>query len=60
MANEYSIEIHQYLTENIATAEKFLEESLEDKSFYQGVIEELFSIRKYLSDNMDLKDFTYY
>ena len=60
MANEYSIEIHKYLNENIAGAEKSLKESVEDRSYFQGIIEELLSIRKYLSDNIDLKDFSYY
>ena len=60
MPNEYSIEIHQYLNEKIAEAEKLIEESAVESSHYQGQIEELRWLRKYLSDNIDLKDFSYY
>jgi hypothetical protein len=60
MANEYSIEIHKYLNEKIAEAEKVIEESVVDNPYYRGQIEELHWIRKYLSDNIDLKDFSYY
>lgn len=60
MANEYSVEIHQYLTEKIEAAEKSIEEKLEGKTHFQGQIDELLWIRRYLSENIDLKDFTYY
>jgi hypothetical protein len=60
MANEYSIEIHKYLNEKIVAAEKAIEESVVDIPYYRGQIEELHWIRKYLSDNIDLKDFSYY
>ena len=60
MANEYSVEIHKYLSEKIAIAEKEIEGSLEGNPHFQGQLEELLWIRKYLGDNIDLKDFTYY
>ena len=60
MANEYSIEIHRYLSAKIAEAEALLRASTEDAPEPRGQLEELLSIRKYLSDNIDLKDFTYY
>jgi len=61
MPNQYSIEIHKYLTEKIAEAEKMLDgSSSEQNSYYQGQLEELCWIRKYLGENIDLKDFSYY
>ncbi len=60
MANEYSIEIHRYLSAKIAEAEALIRNSTEDSAEPRGQLEELLAIRKYLSDNIDLKDFTYY
>jgi hypothetical protein len=60
MANEYSIEIHRYLSARIAEAETLILNSIEDSPELLGQLEELLAIRKYLSDNIDLKDFTYY
>lgn len=60
MPNEYSVEIHKYLSEKIAEAEKVIAESVGGNPNFQGQIEELLWIREYLSDNIDLKDFTYY
>jgi hypothetical protein len=60
MPNEYSIEIHQYLKEKLAEAEKLIEKSVVIKPNVQGQIDELLWIRKYLSDKIDLKNFTYY
>lgn len=60
MANEYSVEIHNYLTEKIAEAEKFIEENVVNNENTQGQIKELLWIRDYLRNNIDLKDFIYY
>jgi hypothetical protein len=60
MPNEYSIEIHRYLKEKIAEAEKIIEKSVMKDPNAQGQLDELLWIRKYLSDNIDLKNFTYY
>ena len=61
MANEYSIEIHRYLSAKIAKAKALIQDSAEEDSPEpRGQLEELLAIRKYLSDNIDLKDFTYY
>jgi len=60
MPNEYSIEIHRYLSEKFDAAEKSFKKGELTKPTYQGRIEELRWIRKYLKDNIDLKDFTYY
>ncbi len=60
MPNEYSIEIHRYLNHKIAEAEKIIEENGVKKSNVQGQLDELLWIREYLSNNIDLKNFTYY
>jgi hypothetical protein len=60
MPNEYSIEIHQYLKEKLAEAEKLIEKSVVKNPNVQGQIDELLWIRKYLGDKIDLKNFTYY
>lgn len=60
MANEYSIEIHRYLSAKIAETETLIQDSTQDSPDFRGQLEELLAIRKYLSDNIDLKDFTYY
>lgn len=60
MANDYSIEIHRYLSAKIAEAEALILNSAANSPELLGQLEELLAIRKYLSDNIDLKDFTYY
>ncbi len=60
MANEYSVEIHKYLSEKIAIAKKAAEGNPEDSPRFQGQLKELLWIREYLSNNTDLKDFKYY
>ncbi|MBU0462400.1 MAG: hypothetical protein KKE12_02090 [Proteobacteria bacterium] len=65
MAHEYSVKIHDYLTSKIETAQKNKKEakSLDDSEnvqFYDGQLEELFSIRKYLTDQIDLDTHKYY
>ena len=65
MAHEYSIKIHDYLTGKIADAQKNKKKakSLEDfgnVQFYNGQLEELFSVRKYLTDQIDLDTHKYY
>lgn len=59
MPNEYSIEIHNYLTQLIQDSEQSIQSDI-DPDFHRGRIEELHWIRNYLADNIDLKDFTYY
>ena len=65
VAHEYSIKIHDYLTGKIADAQKNKKKakSLEDfgnVQFYNGQLEELFSVRKYLTDQIDLDTHKYY
>ena len=65
MAHEYSVKIHDYLTLKIEAAQKKkqMAESLKDSEnvqFYNGQLEELFSVRKYLTDQIDLDTHKYY
>jgi hypothetical protein len=60
MPNDFSIEIHAYLTRKIAEAERALASKDKRSSYYRGQLEELFWLRRYLKENIDLKDFIYY
>ena len=65
MANQYSVEIHRYISEKIATAEKnkrMAEEQndVSSKRFYEGKLLELNKIRAYMADKIDLKTQKYY
>ncbi|MGW8194662.1 MAG: hypothetical protein ACWGOX_10400 [Desulforhopalus sp.] len=60
MPNDYSIEIHKYLTEKIAENERLLKQRSEKSPFYEGQLYELRWLRQYLAEHIDLKDFTYY
>ena len=65
MAHEYSVRIHDYLTLKIEDLQKKKKaaKSLDDPgdtTFYNGQLEELNRIRKYLTDKIDLDTQTYY
>lgn len=60
MPNDFSIEIHAYLTRKINEAERAIACKDERSSYYRGQLEELFWLRRYLKENVDLKDFIYY
>lgn len=60
MPNEFSVRIHNYLTEQITAAEKAVASEDEHSPFYRGQLEELHWIRNYLKEHVDLNDFTYY
>ncbi|MDM8536158.1 hypothetical protein QUF70_05345 [Desulfobacterales bacterium HSG17] len=65
MAHEYSVIIHDYLASKIKTAQEKQSkakkiEDLNNVHFYNGQLEELFSIRKYLTDQIDLDTQKYY
>ena len=65
MANQYSVEIHQYVSAKIITAEtnkKIAEEQNDEpsKRFYEGALLELKKIRAYMADKIDLKTQKYY
>lgn len=65
MANEYSVEIHRYISEKVAhaTAELKKAEAGDDQTgrrFYEGQLYELDKIREYMAQNIDLKTQKYY
>ena len=61
MPNEFSVEIHDYLTQKITEAENALaRKECNLLRYFQGQLEELHRIRAYLKENIDLKNFTYY
>ncbi len=61
MPNDYSIEVHKYLSDKIAEAERALKLGDQDIAAHaRGQLEELQWIRRYLQENIDLKNFTYY
>ena len=65
MAHEYSVAIHNYISEKISVAEekKKKEEKhndFETQQFSEGQLKELFKIRKYLTERIDLKTQKYY
>ncbi len=65
MAHEYSVTIHDYLASKIKAAQEKQSkakniEDLNNVHFYNGQLEELFSIRKYLTDQIDLDTQKYY
>lgn len=60
MPNEYSVEIHKYISKKIKEAEQLIDKNGVDTENNLGKIDELLWLREYLSDNIDLKDFKYY
>ena len=65
MANQYSVEVHQYISEKIAEAQKKKEiaEKQQDRPsehFYAGQLRELNKIREYMAARIDLKTQKYY
>ena len=65
MANEYSVEIHQYISAQIAEAENRMENADGDddhtsKYYYKGRLHELLKIREYMAEHVDLKTQKYY
>ncbi len=63
MPNEYSIEIHSYITEQISIHEQKVREAdsgNDDRNYSLGRLNELRWIRGYLAEHIDLKDFKYY
>ena len=61
MPNEFSVEIHNHLSQKILEVEKAVRIGDETAAaFAQGQLVELLWIRKYLQENIDLKNFVYY
>ena len=65
MANQYSVEIHRYISAKIAAAEKNKEKAEAQKDrpsqrYYAGQLLELNHIREYMAARIDLKTQKYY
>ena len=65
MANEYLIDIHNYISEKIACAQNRKEEAnanneIESRRFYEGQLKEWHHLRKYLAETVDLKTQKYF
>lgn len=65
MANEYLIQIHNYISEKIVSAENQKAEAQErnDKAsqkFYEGQLAEWKQMRAYLAEKVDLKTQKYF
>ena len=65
MANQYSVEIHKYISDKIAAAthQQKKAEAANDTAacqFYAGQLYELVKIREYMAQNIDLKTQKYY
>ena len=65
MANEYSVAIHNYISDQIAKIEKNKKHAekkndLGSLSYYEGQLKELNSIRQYMIEKIDLKTQKYY
>lgn len=65
MANEYSVEIHQFISEQIADAESGkqkaeVDNNVASRSYFEGRLHELSKIREYMATHVDLKTQRYY
>jgi hypothetical protein len=61
MPNDYSVEIHKYLSDKIRKAEQAVKLGDQHTAAHaRGQLEELMWIRRYLRENIDLKNFVYY
>ncbi|MBW1753580.1 MAG: hypothetical protein JRJ46_10895 [Deltaproteobacteria bacterium] len=65
MTHSYSVEVHNYISEQIAIAEEKnkkvqKQNDFETQRFYQGQLKELCKIREYLTEKIDLKTQKYY
>ena len=65
MANQYSVEIHKYISDKIASAAGKIKKAevaddLATRRFHEGQLYELDKIREYMAQNIDLKTQKYY
>lgn len=65
MTNDYSVEIHQYISVRIADTEKQKQKAEADddvasRLYYEGKLHELSKIRAYMAAHIDLKTQRYY
>ncbi len=65
MAHEYSVKIHNYITDKIVNAEKMKKaaekkDDFKARKFYEGQLDELLYMREYLTKRTDLNTQKYY
>ena len=65
MTNEFSVFIHNYISDKIATTEKNIQHAekkndIESISYFKGQLKELISIRQFMAEKIDLKTQKYY
>jgi hypothetical protein len=65
MANEYLIEIHNYISEKIVCAQNRKVEAnanteMESRRFYEGQLKEWHHLRTYLAEKVNLKTQKYF
>jgi len=61
MANQYLIEIHNYISEKIAGIQHRIDEAdAEHQGFYKGQLDEWLHLRAYLIEQVDLKTQKYF
>ena len=65
MANDYSVAIHNYISDKIAAVEKNKKDAekkndLASAGYYEGRLQELNTIRQYMVKKIDLKTQKYY
>lgn len=65
MTNEFSVIIHNYISDKISTTEKnkrhaIKKNDIESISYYEGQLKELISIRQFMAEKIDLKTQKYY
>ena len=65
MAYEFSVAIHDYISDQIAVAEKYkkvaeINEDSASSRFFEGRLQELNKIRQYMTERIDLKTQKYY
>jgi len=65
MPNEYSVELHNFITDKIRSAAQQLAGATENndsemQSYWGGQLDELSWLRSYLKAHVDLKNFVYY
>ena len=65
MANEYSVKIHNYISEKITEAQQAkkaseTENDQETYRYFEGRLHELLNLREYMKAKIDLKTQKYY
>ena len=65
MAHEYSVKIQNYISEKILVAETLKvraqkQDDFETQKYYEGQLSELYNLRQYLTEKIDLQTQRYY